>query len=1069
MKWQKIRANQRKTVLAFMLLVYTALSHAAMTSSTVNSSLYLEPDAFPTYRIGILYPDVTKLLPADVSLRNMIVASETAVHMLVDKVKADNRYPDFNITIVRYYSDAYNQGKSSWEATGMIEDGIDAVVGDISSGLTEMSASVTGIWQLPQCSSSAAELYLSDKDAFPYFFRTIVNSNQFGEATVDWVYNMNWTSFAVLYSNDYVGQQALFSVTERASALGIDPLVQVSLHDYEDSHIRESLLILAEQPTRIVVFPDLDPSHQVPVLKLAQSMGLLSEGWAWIITNDISEELKASTSSPEEYALYDGLMMISGLWDLTGQPAYDDLKKRWENEPVPAEFTEPKLWKTQGLSYNAPEAYACAELLVLGMDKALNLYPGGRSKGLSDLKARTFNSSNMTPTFFNMNYTGPKGLIEFSSTGDTTKGYFILQYIKSGEVLTYANIIANVYELVKGPPMTFLGNTLHPPRDLMKYNSLNPSADKAIGIVILALTMFGIFCCVVMVILIGLFRNIKPIMAASPFFCYIQLLGLAMSYLSVTLYIDMPTPSKCISRKFIITIAFVLVMTSIIAKNYRIYKIFQNVFTVRTARLKSLYMMRFVGTSTLVIVLPLIVWNSMYKIAVEEIVVGTSDSCFLCNYPTTTADWAEITIAELVVLIMCAFLIIISALLAYKTRRVRGKWSESNQIAYVSYNACLAACLATPSLFLGSDNYLVAIYLKLAAILFASTFTLIVLFAPKLVEIVKHITESSSLNIWGKAPKSHKPNNNNNNNSTSRGDGNITTDEQYSTASSSEFRINNLVAKNLLDFVMEAYEGVLPVKQELRFDLFSMWELKQLMVVPLKRYFVLVNQTDQRARKYTYTLCEQISAGRNIYIFRVTTDKQQIFLFQVNDQIALDRWIQWFKGPGADNGVPSAVRILSETNHNKVGGENNNPHHNQEYNHDHDHHFNYHHSDKALLSQAAAPITTFGLMEPDDIQMVPSNFVAQRSFGVASAPSTDLIGTSTSDYYQSSQTGGGRNRESLFTDTNPNYSNPSYNLPQDDIGSFQFPSKPSPLSPYSRSNYSSPNNTTPKSDWPRYD
>ncbi|KAI9027622.1 periplasmic binding protein-like I [Phycomyces nitens] len=1037
MKWHKIYSQ--RPALIWIVLLFATLSNAAMTSSTVNSSLFLEPDKFPTYRIGILYPDVTKLLPVDASLQNMIVASETAVYMFLDKIKAENRYPDFNVTVIRYYSDAYNQGRASWEATGMIEDGIDAVVGDISSGLSEMSAAVTGIWQLPQCSSSASELYLSDKDAFPYFFRTIVNSNQFGEATVDWVYNMNWTSFAVVYSNDYVGQQALYSVTERAKRLGINAAVEVSLHDFGEDHIRESLLELAAHPTRVVVFPDLDPNHQIPVLKLAQSMGMLSEGWVWIVTNDISEEIKMSLDSPEDYALYNGLMMISGLWDLSGQPAYDDLKERWDNYPIPAAFTEPKYWKSQGLSYNAPEAYACAELLVLGMDKALNLYPGGRSKGLEDLKARTFNSSNMTPTFFNMNYTGPKGLIEFSPEGDTTKGYFILQYINNGEVLTYANIMANIFELVDGPPLIFLGNTHHIPRDTMKYNFLNPSADKAIGIVILALSMFGIFCCLVMGILIGLFRNIKPIMAASPFFCYLQLLGLGMSYIAVTLYIDMPTPSKCIARKFIITIAFVLVMTSIIAKNYRIYKIFQNVFTVRTARLKSAYMLRFVGICTVIIVFPLIIWNALYRITVKEVIVGTSDSCFLCNYPQPNGNWAEITIAELVVLIMCALLIIVSSFLAYKTRRVRGKWSESNQIAYVSYNACLAACLATPSFFLGTENYLVAIYMKLAAIIFASTFTLIVLFAPKLVEIVKHVTESSSLNIWGKS-KSHKPN------ASTRPEGH-TTDEHYSSASSSEFRINNLVAKNLLDFVMEAYEGVLPVKQELRFDFFSMWELKQLMVVPLKRYFVLVNQTDQKAKKYGYVSCEEVSAGRNIYIFRVTTDKQQAFLFQVNDQIALDRWIRWFKGPGED-GVPSAVRIVSDN----CKKESEEP--------DHFKHNHHHHNDKAPLNMTAAPITTFGLMDPEDIQMIPSNFVSQRSFG--GATTTDK--GSTTDYYQSSQAG---NRESTYMDTNPNYNSGSYQLPKDDIGSFQFPSKPSPLSPYSRANYSSP--STEKKDWPRYD
>jgi hypothetical protein len=43
-------------------------------------------------------------------------------------------------------------------------------------------------------------------------------------------------------------------------------------------------------------------------------MGLLTEGWAWIVTNDISPVLQEKTA-PEDIGLYDGLMFISGLWN----------------------------------------------------------------------------------------------------------------------------------------------------------------------------------------------------------------------------------------------------------------------------------------------------------------------------------------------------------------------------------------------------------------------------------------------------------------------------------------------------------------------------------------------------------------------------------------------------------------------------------------------------------------------------------------------------------------------------------------------------------------------------------
>ena len=44
-------------------------------------------------------------------------------------------------------------------------------------------------------------------------------------------------------------------------------------------------------------------------------MGLLTEGWVWMLTNDMSPAIRDMASSSEELAAYDGLMFISGLWN----------------------------------------------------------------------------------------------------------------------------------------------------------------------------------------------------------------------------------------------------------------------------------------------------------------------------------------------------------------------------------------------------------------------------------------------------------------------------------------------------------------------------------------------------------------------------------------------------------------------------------------------------------------------------------------------------------------------------------------------------------------------------------
>lgn len=64
------------------------------------------------------------------------------------------------------------------------------------------------------------------------------------------------------------------------------------------------------------------------------------------------------------------------------------------------------------------------------------------------------------------------------------------------------------------------------------------------------------------------------------------------------------------------------------------------------------------------------------------------------------------------------------------------------------------------------------------------------------------------------------------------------TKHTYSTSSDEKVNLN-LVAKNLFDFTVEAHEGILPVKKLARYEFFSIWELKHIILVPLKGFFVL--------------------------------------------------------------------------------------------------------------------------------------------------------------------------------------------------------------------------------------
>lgn len=101
---------------------------------------------------------------------------------------------------------------------------------------------------------------------------------------------------------------------------------------------------------------------------------------------------------------------------------------------------------------------------------------------------------------------------------------------------------------------------------------INPNIYEGYGLFVFIVSVLGFSSCVLMVVLIFFFRHLKSIMAASPFFCYLQLLGLAMMYVGIILCIGKPTIVKCVLSQLFFAIGFSLTIGSMIAKNYRYAK-----------------------------------------------------------------------------------------------------------------------------------------------------------------------------------------------------------------------------------------------------------------------------------------------------------------------------------------------------------------------------------------------------------------------------------------------------------------------------------------------------------------
>jgi hypothetical protein len=90
---------------------------------------------------------------------------------------------------------------------------VGAVIGPATSGSSVPSASLLGLYNVPQISFSASSKTLSDKSRFKSFLRTIPSDTYQAEAIASFVQYFDWNYLFFIGSDDEYGRQGLTSVS----------------------------------------------------------------------------------------------------------------------------------------------------------------------------------------------------------------------------------------------------------------------------------------------------------------------------------------------------------------------------------------------------------------------------------------------------------------------------------------------------------------------------------------------------------------------------------------------------------------------------------------------------------------------------------------------------------------------------------------------------------------------------------------------------------------------------------------------------------------------------------------
>ncbi|KAF9215188.1 Phosphoacetylglucosamine Mutase [Podila verticillata] len=846
-----------------------------------NNSLYLTPnvtntDGLVEIKVGVLLP---YSLPNDLT-QQLTYSGTSAIRMAVSEINAKNIIPGAYITLV--LKDSFNgadpensgAGQAIFSTVSLLqtEGGVSGVIGDVSSALTVQSALLTSRLSIPQCSFSAGSTQLSSKEDYGHFFRTIPTELMFGRVMIDFVASRGWKTMAVFYTGDALGSEMMDSIAMQARKRNINIGYRHAFWTMgSSSDVGSALDGLKESGQQIVVVAAVGVP-QIRLMVEAVRRGLVSKNYVWMTINQVTEPLlEIPTIKPADL---NGLFMFDNMLKLHGYPPYEDFLDKW-SEMNPAEYP---YSGSRDISSNEAQAYSCMMVLANGFANAVK----GNWTALHLLASGRLGAK-LRPINMNTNYTGPGGPMLFDDYGDVVYGNFILYNYQNGRALAVGTSYSGVFN-VSSPPMYFDG-TYIAPSDSAPLTVLNPKFGSPIGVVLMVIAGLSIVFSVVTMVIVVLYRHAQVIKASSPLFCCLELAGFILLYVSTILGLDIPGPGVCVARPLTLNIGFMLVVSNIVAKNFRVYRIFHNIYVTKRV-IRDSHLLKIVGTIMFVNIAIMAIWFSKTPPTLQQVTMGDLTTYFTCNVQSGTG-----TPFFAVLFTYNVALLLVATYLAYKNRNVAANYNECRQIAFVVYNILLSGCIALPTLFLPQDQYFTSFFLSNIVLLFGTTVSLMFMFLPKLWKLFSQIERTNQQNRADTSDDRSIDSFLHN-----RVGGGWLSNAEGSTAGQSysggrKGSVGSLDDKG--DTLKESHMGYMGVKFQNRYAPFlSSWCMRRVILYPADKYFTCFELgKPESGRTYSYVAVSIHSREPDRYILSVIGRGRLNFLLQVKDE---DRLLHWF-------------------------------------------------------------------------------------------------------------------------------------------------------------------------------
>uniref|UniRef100_A0A1I8MU71 Gamma-aminobutyric acid type B receptor subunit 2 n=1 Tax=Musca domestica TaxID=7370 RepID=A0A1I8MU71_MUSDO len=195
------------------------------------------------------------------------------------------------------------------------------LLGSACSEVTESLAKVVPYWNIVQVSFGSTSPALSDRQEFPYFYRTVAPDSSHNPARIAFIRRFAWDTVTTFSQNEEIHSLAVNDLVTELEAANISCAATIT---FGATDYKEQLLLLRESDTRIII-GSFSPILAPHILCEAYRLRMFGADYAWILHESMGapwwHDLAATTSyctAKELQAAVENLIIVSSHNSIVG-------------------------------------------------------------------------------------------------------------------------------------------------------------------------------------------------------------------------------------------------------------------------------------------------------------------------------------------------------------------------------------------------------------------------------------------------------------------------------------------------------------------------------------------------------------------------------------------------------------------------------------------------------------------------------------------------------------------------------------------------------------------------------